>query len=172
MSVPVFFMDFLIFFLSFSSIYSITYVFLHYCRRHLWNKCGLDFFFFFNTWKMWEKKCILLSSVLSCSRWFICISKCPENTENFFFESLNPFPSFIVRLLPDTWFSTHGNIFQSHFFTLPVTFHSPHPGSDFTTRQHIFSFNGFPVNFHFTLWHRIEFLTSHAEVCTPTLNNK
>lgn len=163
MSVPVFFMDFLIFFLSFSSIYSITYVFLHYCRRHLWNKCGLDFFFFFNTWK--KKLCSLLLKMIHM--YFKMSWK-----HTFFFKSLNPLPSFIVRLLPDTRFSTHGNIFQSHFFTLPVTFHSPHPGSDFTTRQHIFSFNGFPVNFHFTLWHRIEFLTSHAEVCTPTLNNK
>lgn len=79
---------------------------------------------------------------------------------------------FFFGLLPDTWFCTNVVIVQSHFFTLPVTFHSPHPGSVFTTRQHIFGFNGFPVNFHFTLWHRIKFLTSHAKVCTPTLNNK
>lgn len=79
---------------------------------------------------------------------------------------------FFFCLLPDTWFSTNLVFVQSHFFTLPVTFHSPHPDSVFTTRQHIFSFNGFLVNFHFTLWHRIKFLTSHAKVCTPTLNNK
>lgn len=142
--------------------HSFPYVFPHCIKTHLLNKSAFRVFLTLMSMNMKNAVFFCFEIMLDLKKalkpWILLHSK--SICLGFF------------CLLPDTWFCINVVFVQSHFFTLPVTFHSPHPGSVFTTRQHIFSFNGFPVNFHFTLWHRIKFLTSHAKVCTPTLNNK